>query len=240
MKVAHPALTSFFSSASSSHKRRASPSPSRGQADSIGRSRPRSATEGSQFGTQRTLNTPEGSTRAGAASRASSRRTPSVSFTLQGISPPPSGVRSRRTHSLGSVHSSHGGIPLMAFIRPRPTSLVVSPTSPVSAYGYHMREPRRYSRASRASSPSRTLRSSPQRSERRSMSRASHVKKSWMQSLPFQGWAFFIGFLIPLVWWAAALSKISYGSQDAEQMGSFTLSDIEGELGRSFSRYGGT
>lgn len=98
------------------------------------------------------------------ASRPSSRRSQSVSFTLQAgstrdgaRSPSLASTRGRRPLSVGSrpispSESLSRSIPLMAIISPRPASFVTAPPPP-SRNGYHqqyhLREPRRYSSASR-------------------------------------------------------------------------------------------
>ncbi|KAG8977226.1 hypothetical protein FRC05_002226 [Tulasnella sp. 425] len=194
---------------------------------------------------------PPGSTPEAGPSRPSSRRSQSVSFTLQAGSvrdgagsPSVASTRHRRPLSVGSrpispSESSSRSIPLMAIISPRPASFVPAPSSSRNGYHqqYHLREPRRYSTASRPVSLPSTQQSptSPHSmSYMQSMTSTgeSPVRSAFSQhvatsekgggqrfpTLPFQGWAFFLGFLLPFFWWVASFTHVDYDAyaMDAE------------------------
>jgi len=171
------------------------------------------------------------------ASRASSRRSGahshshSVSFSQRGyadgpVPPSPSGSefpepatylppgaprRSSRRSRPPSIVTPGGTIPMRAILSPRPPSMAAGRTGML----YHLREPRRYN--SEGSIPKSARRSSfypePPIEEDdagvgHSLEAVGMTKKTWTEALPLQGWAFFIGFLLPFLWWAAALSSV--------------------------------
>ncbi|KAG8910691.1 hypothetical protein FRC00_007718, partial [Tulasnella sp. 408] len=192
------------------------------------------------------------------ASRPSSRRSQSVSFTLQAgstrdgaRSPSLASTRGRRPLSVGSrpispSQTSSRSIPLMAIISPRPASFVTAPPPSRNGYHqqYHLREPRRYSNASRPVSMQHAHHNSVPSTQQsptsphsmsypQSMTANDHspVRSAFSQqlateerdgsgfpSLPFQGWAFFLGFILPFFWWIASFTRLDWDAYavDAE------------------------
>ncbi|KAG8984312.1 hypothetical protein FRB90_005406, partial [Tulasnella sp. 427] len=193
---------------------------------------------------------PGSSTEAG-PSRPSSRRSQSVSFTLQAgstregaRSPSVASTHARRPLSVGSrplspSQTSTRSIPLMAIISPRPASFIaVQPSSRNGGHNhqYHLREPRRYSNASRPGvfSQPQSPTSPHSMSYVQSMvangdspTRSAALQEQQVvenggvggyRGLPFQGWAFFGGFLVPFFWWIASFTRVDYDAyaRDAE------------------------
>ncbi|KAG8924256.1 hypothetical protein FRC02_010548 [Tulasnella sp. 418] len=148
-----------------------------------------------------------------------------------------------------------GRIPVMAILSPRPPSFVATGSG---GQVYHMREPRRYSSRASASARNSMIRGQSSFSrDRRISSRemldedlasrdlrspTSEVEfgdqvevrsrsRGWTESLPLQGWAFFVGFLLPFCWWIAAFTSVrGFGGikDDVEGAGgeTYTLQDI--------------